>query len=242
MNIPLFREILIKFGEVKENFVNEEIVFSELSQHIFDLRKEKDSIGFKKNELLIEIIGKKVEIALDTIKKKRKYKEIDFQYSDELYAHIKGLLKLKEDNFLFNDIQTMDKSSVGILLENILIPNRKTSTESDLEKYLFDILSNILGRENIHRQFNIGGFLGLKSDIDVGNGKVGLELKIADNLNATEMQRVIGQVTYYKRRFYQDNLILLIAGKTEISSTLNELVSFINDLEISVIYRKSIKV
>lgn len=86
----------------------------------------------------------------------------------------------------------------------------------------------------------MGGFLALKTDIDVGNGQVGIELKIADNLTATDMQRLIGQVIYYKKRFYNNNLLVVIAGRNSISSAFKELIDFIEELGVKVLYCQAV--
>jgi hypothetical protein len=87
----------------------------------------------------------------------------------------------------------------------------------------------------------VGGFLALKTDLDVGNGLVGVELKIAENLTASEMQRLIGQVVYYKKRYYENNLIVFIAGRSALTSSLSELIEFLNELGAKVIYYHALR-
>jgi hypothetical protein len=67
-----------------------------------------------------------------------------------------------------------------------------------------------------------------------------LELKLADSLGAVDMQRVIGQLVYYKKRFYNDNLMLLIVSKSTITSTLLELKQFIEEQGTTVLFVKAI--
>ena len=54
------------------------------------------------------------------------------------------------------------------------------------------------------------------------------------------MQRLIGQAVYYKKRFYDQNLLVVIAGKTNISSSIKELIDFIEEFGIEVIYLTAI--
>jgi hypothetical protein len=56
-----------------------------------------------------------------------------------------------------------------------------------------------------------------KIDLDIGNGKVGIELKLARKLKSrNEVNRLIGQTTMYKNRKYsQNNLIILLVGNTQ---------------------------
>jgi hypothetical protein len=52
-------------------------------------------------------------------------------------------------------------------------------------------------------------------DLDIANGKIGIEIKLAKSLRATnERNRLIGQIQLYTlRRYQQQNLIVLIVGE-----------------------------
>jgi hypothetical protein len=148
-----------------------------------------------------------------------------------------GSIDLKDlDKFENEKDLLISTQNVIHVLENLIVPRRRISEEKDFEKYVHDKLSRVFGKERVHRQYSVGGFLALKTDIDVGNGQVGIELKVADNLGATEMQRLIGQVTYYKRRFYNNNLILFVASKGDINPTIKELIDFVEELDIRVVF------
>ena len=59
------------------------------------------------------------------------------------------------------------------------------------------------GPTNVHTQYSVGGFLGLKCDIDLFNSKCcGIELKLAKQIagNSSAYERLIGQVVYYSER------------------------------------------
>jgi hypothetical protein len=82
-----------------------------------------------------------------------------------------------------------------------------------------------------------GGYLGLKIDIDLGNGRVGVEVKLAESLlKAAEAHRLIGQAVYYQKRRYQDNLIVAVVGRSGDleAPMLKELGSFLES--IGVVY------
>lgn len=242
MNIDIFQNILTELKELKESPVNQEKTLIEIKEKVDLLKFEKDSITFRKNEQLISIIEKYLTNAISSISKKRKYKEIDFQFSEDIYYHLDSLSKLPKTHFLFSEEINFNVESICDFLETIIIPNRKTTNEAELEKHIFNVLIGIYGKEKIHRQFNIGGFLGLKTDIDIGNGQIGIELKVGHSLGASEMQRLLGQVIYYRNRFYNENLILFISGKNEIDSKLNELIEFVREIGIKTVYRKSMKI
>ena len=116
-------------------------------------------------------------------------------------------------------------------------------SEKAVESVIAKQLIEIYGKQNVKRQYAVGGFLSLKCDIDLFDSKCcGIELKLAKSLDATTMQRVIGQVMYYSRRRYKDNgLILLVIGtSSELDPTLNELKSFIEEFpNVYFVYKQA---
>lgn len=102
----------------------------------------------------------------------------------------------------------------GILkdLKKFSIKNASLSAEKVFENHLYDYLSTKY--ENVHRQASIGGVKALKIDLDIGNGRVGIELKLASKVSIqSEKQRLIGQLHDYTDKKYDDNnLIIIIAG------------------------------
>jgi hypothetical protein len=197
----------------------------------------------------IALIVTNLSTNLETIKRKRVNKEIKLEYNQDLIS----ILKADIDNVEYAktdlaDIQNFENEkqleisflNVKSVIENVVIGKRRLSSEKDLEKFVADQLRFVFNKERVHQQYSVGGPLALKTDIDIGNGQVGIELKLADNLGAVDMQRVIGQLVYYKNRFYNDRLILLIVSKTTINSTMQELKEFIEELGITVVYVKAI--
>lgn len=194
----------------------------------------------------IEIIMANLKDDLETVRRKRTNKFITLSISNELKQTLSNNIEgndvdlsdysnLKAERFI--DIST---ENVQDILQNLVINKRRLNNESDFEKFVGEQLQCIFGKDNIHRQYSIGGFLALKSDIDIGDGLVGIELKIADNLSASDMQRLIGQVVYYKRRFYKSNLILFIASKMTITPSIKELKNFIEELGVIAVFSTAI--
>jgi len=197
----------------------------------------------------IGIVEKDLVTAFELAKRKRTSKEVkltidpglrkifesDLGGVDFSKTALSDLDKLENDKAIPISSQTVQTA-----LENLIIPRRRLTTEADFEKFVTEQLGQIFGKERVHRQYSVGGFLALKTDIDVGNGQVGIELKIADNLSATDMQRLIGQVIYYKRRFYNNNLLVLIASKSTISPKIKELKDFVEELGTTVIFGTAI--
>lgn len=130
---------------------------------------------------------------------------------------------------------------IAAYLSKVLIPHKRIASERDLEVFISGELTSFLGSENVHRQYGVGGFLALKTDLDLFNGRVGIELKVANSLDAAEMQRLIGQAVYYDRRVYKGCLIVLVVGSGKITAPLAELGAFIQELGAKFIYRQAIK-
>ncbi|MBS9770540.1 MAG: hypothetical protein J7F05_08650 [Trichodesmium erythraeum GBRTRLIN201] len=85
-------------------------------------------------------------------------------------------------------------------------------TEKSIQKQLCDYLREYY--EHVNTEYGIGGLNAIKIDIDVGEGKVGIELKLASKLFKTsEFNRLAGQLRQYTNSKYdEDNLILGIIG------------------------------
>jgi hypothetical protein len=197
----------------------------------------------------IELIGTKLSKDLETIKRKRSSKEISIELSRDIYQIFKA--DLEGVDYSKSELTDLDKfenekglsisfENVITVLENLVVLKRRLSSEADLERFIAVQLAYVFGKEKVSTQYSVGGFLALKTDIDIGNGQVGIELKVADNLGATDMQRLIGQVIYYRKRFYNNNLLVFIAGRNSISSHLTELKGFIEELGIKVIYCQAV--
>ncbi|MDO1451735.1 hypothetical protein Q0590_36010 [Rhodocytophaga aerolata] len=224
-------EIALLYGEGKNLYKNRLLTNS-------DIYRQK-----------LEIILGNLETDLETVKRKRTNKEIKLAVSNDFYQILKDDLRgVDYSKTNLADLEEFEATSdlaittdnVKEVLENLVILKRRLSAEADLEKFVADQLAMIFGKDRVHRQYSVGGFLALKTDIDIGNGQVGIEVKIADDLSATDMQRMIGQVLYYKKRFYDNNLLVLIASKSTISPTIKELKDFIEELGAIVIFIKAV--
>lgn len=193
----------------------------------------------------IELILKNVSKDFQKAKRKRSVKEVKLEIANDFYkvleADIEGVDYGKTNLSDLSQIEAQEPLSIShsnliLALENILIPKRKLSDESSVEKHIANYLINIFGKDKVHQQYSIGGFLALKSDIDIGNGQVGIEIKLVDKMTATIKQRLIGQVVYYTKRYYGSNLITVLVGKNPIDAKTTELKEFIEELGSPVIY------
>lgn len=124
---------------------------------------------------------------------------------------------------------------IKIFIDKYLALSKQTvyKGEKAVEKEIVKQLRQEFEGVDIASQFAVGGFLGLKCDIDICNGQCGIELKVAKQLNnATALQRVIGQVFYYSQRRYKETgLILLVVGTHEkLDPRFKELKDFVEQI------------
>ena len=249
MTFRIQKTIISKFLALVDQEVSTESEILDLLTTIQDLQKKKILVESDIYNQKIGLISSNLSSALEIIKRKRTKKELSLELQKDIYQiledDLEGVDYTKTNLF---DLDKFDNSkevplnpeNVKTVLENLIIIKRRLTSEKDFEKFVSDELIKIFGRDQVHRQFSVGGFLALKTDIDIGNGQVGIELKIADNLSATDMQRVIGQVVYYKKRFYSDNLIVFIASKSKINPTIKEMKDFIEELGVTVIFTTAV--
>lgn len=129
------------------------------------------------------------------------------------------------------------------LREELSINLYHADTEEKVENRILAQLEKAFGKENVDNQHYVGGNNGLKCDIDLYNGKCGIELKLADQLDsANNLQRALGQVIYYSHCTYKENdLILLVVGTAaELSPKLKELKEIIDEFEgIHFVYKQA---
>lgn len=112
--------------------------------------------------------------------------------------------------------------------------------EGRVQKNILKQLCEIYGKEKVQKEYNVGGYWGMRCDIDLFDGKIGIELKVAEQLKkSTQVERLIGQAVYYSRRKYEDsNLIVLVVGKKkEYDASMKEIEAIITDLGVNFIYK-----
>lgn len=85
-------------------------------------------------------------------------------------------------------------------------------TEKDIQKQLDTYLKGIY--QHVTREHGVEAKNAKAIDLDIGNGKVGVEVKIARELfKSGTWDRAIGQIVKYTKKKYKDgNFILLVVG------------------------------
>jgi len=83
-------------------------------------------------------------------------------------------------------------------------------TEKSIEKQLERVFQNRI--KHVITQYGLDGPTGQKIDFDLGHGKVGVEIKLAESVfKAGPQDRMVGQIqAYIKSRYANDNLLLVI--------------------------------
>ena len=140
---------------------------------------------------------------------------------------------------------------VIVLRDKITLPSsilRSTtyqgeSKEKRVQNNLFDQLKGIYSQSHVNTEFSVGGHWGMKCDIDLFHGKIGIELKVAEQLkSASNVERLMGQVVYYMKKQYGSNFIVFVAGKPkEYDASMQEIEGIINSLGARFIYKEVIK-
>jgi hypothetical protein len=158
---------------------------------------------------------------------------------DEIFKKAGGLLKSFKDGL--NGISSVDLSDVITDIEECNIYSRNFPSEKECEQTILKHLRAKSGYNNVHQQYSVGGNLALKIDLDIDE-RIGVEIKLADQLidNASNAQRLLGQVLYYSKRKYQYNVIVLVIGASKLQNDplIKELASLIeNDLNLTFLYK-----
>ena len=140
-------------------------------------------------------------------------------------------------------------NDIALILRNkIILPTtilRSTTyvgetKEKRVQNNLLVQLKELYGQSNVNTEFSVGGHWGMKCDLDLFHGKIGIELKVAEQLkSASNVERLIGQVVYYMKKQYGNNLIVVVAGKAkEYDASMQELEEIINSLGAKFIYKE----
>jgi hypothetical protein len=130
--------------------------------------------------------------------------------------------------------------TVAEVLRTIVVPRREAQVEEDAEWFIDSILDQHF--TPVAHQYSIGGYLGTKIDVDLGNGTVGVEIKLAASLSkSTEVHRMLGQAYHYDRRRYSGNLIVAVVGTPEDLSDplLKEMAELLEALRIACVFIKA---
>jgi hypothetical protein len=158
---------------------------------------------------------------------------------EEIFKRAGGILRSFKDGL--NGYNAIDLSDVISDIEECNIYSRNYPTEKECEQTILKHLRTKSGYSNVHQQYSVGGNLALKIDLDIDE-RIGVEIKLAEQLieNASNAQRLLGQVLYYSKRKYQSNVIVLVIGQSKLKNDplIKELSSLIEqDLNLTFLFK-----
>jgi len=115
---------------------------------------------------------------------------------------------------------------------------RRLRSESEAEVFLASALADRF--EQVRTQAPVPGHFGHRIDIDIQNGRFGVEVKFAPALveSSSEAYRLLGQAFYYHRRRYAGRLLVVIVGPTPLAAhpIIAELADLLGALGVASLY------
>lgn len=123
-------------------------------------------------------------------------------------------------------------------LQRLTLPWRLVRTEAEAEQAIARSLKrHFVG---VSTQYSVGGYLGYRIDIDLGDGQVGVEVKLADAVRASssEAYRTLGQAFVYDRRKYGGRVIVALVGPDSLrhEASLVEVSDLLRSVGVTVAY------
>ena len=219
---------------------------------IFNLQTLKDiafNLGFSTqgNKLeIIDLIIEEIESPEDVIDllKAEELKNICLEFGlkpcnkQEMASTVKELVDIdlfkKNKNWVPLEQLPPTFENIELKLSQLKLSRRSINSEKDAETKILNYLMDYF--PNVMKQYNIGGYLALKIDIDIDNGKFGVEIKLSESFfkKSSEIFRMIGQSVFYKKRKYGENYLLVIAGPQNdyTEPLITESLAFVNDTGI----------
>jgi hypothetical protein len=122
-------------------------------------------------------------------------------------------------------------------MQKLRISRRNVRDERDAHIAIGEHLAEVF--ETVFDEYPLGGYFASRIDIDIDNGKFGIEVKLAEKLldSTSEIHRVIGQTVCYQRKRYGANLLVALVGEQRDldEPTLKEAFSFLRDIGIGAV-------
>ncbi|MCS6820776.1 MAG: hypothetical protein NZ551_02805 [Microscillaceae bacterium] len=113
-----------------------------------------------------------------------------------------------------------DKKALPLTMENVLYVLRSTgihatwaekATEQAIEQYIAQKLARYFSPVHTQYKFVPGKYRRERIDIDLGEGKIGIEVKLAKLLKkSNERNRLLGQIDFYLQTHYTINTLLVV--------------------------------
>jgi len=128
--------------------------------------------------------------------------------------------------------------SVRSYLLSLSGSHRGIGSESDAEWFIASALSDHF--TEVRTQAQVPGHFGHRIDIDLQNGRFGVEVKLAASVveSSSEAYRLLGQAFYYDRRRYAGRLLVVVAGPEELRAhpIIGEVMDLLGALGVAGLY------
>jgi hypothetical protein len=143
---------------------------------------------------------------------------------DPITLVILGVLAIVVVTWIFNirnkegKIKDTELTSENFLKElegfemKVVLDRKKGFTEKDVQKELETFFKKHF--ETVYREYTLEGFNAKAIDFDLGQGKIGIEVKLArEAIKEANWDRALGQLgKYAKKKYSNKNLIVIVAG------------------------------
>lgn len=159
---------------------------------------------------------------------------------DEMIVALSSLLGPSGANLARQTITQTSPTLPAVLrtLSELVLPLSLIQSEAEAAGAIARALSRRFA--GVASQFGLGGHLGLRADIAVGEGLVGVEVKLARALIAStgELYRAIGQARIYRHLKFGDNLAIAVVGPRQLLGRplMLEILTLLEATEAGVAY------
>jgi hypothetical protein len=125
---------------------------------------------------------------------------------------------------------------------SLVTPLGDEKNDKRVQNFICELLKKEYGAENVNTDYSLGGALGLKSEIDMYNGKIAIIAVPAYKLtSAPKIERLVGKAVCYMHSKYDENVLVLVVGKSsEKNETIEALEKIIDDEALYFLYKETI--
>lgn len=122
-------------------------------------------------------------------------------------------------------------------LKNLIIPRKAARSEA---KATVEIARSLKSEfSDVQQDYNLGGKPNRRIDIDIGGEKVGLEIKLGDQLRTlNQVDKMLGQALHYRKRYKDHNLLMAIVATRQkpAKPVLEEAIRLLREVDIECVW------
>lgn len=147
------------------------------------------------------------------------------------------ILDLEKTGIITEEIPKLEPTADNVIskLRELVINKRRIENETNAKDEIGKHLSMYF--RDVMPECTIGGIRGLKIDLDINEGKFGIEVKLANSFlekTTNEVYRVFGQAVYYtKKKYGEDFLVAIVGTEDDLDEPIvREVMSFLGSINI----------